>query len=280
MYDAKKAGRDRFVYSARPTQKPDSSPTARHVEHARVCETFEANRLCLYGQPIVDLETGETAQYELLLRVQGPSGGPPLPPAAFLGTAERVGMIQSIDGWVVREAVRLLAASSEHRTTLNVNVSGRSIGSPEFAALVEAVLDQHGVDPSRLVFELTETAAISDIEQAKAFAMRMREMGCQIALDDFGAGFGSFQYLKHLPFDLLKISGEFVRDLTAGTIDQVVVKAIVGISREMRKRTVAEFVESAEMATFLRDNGVDCGQGYYLGAPQPVTDLLQAAATA
>ena len=189
-------------------------------------------------------------------------------------------MIESVDGWVVREAVKLLAASPEHKTTLNVNVSGRSIGSPEFAALVEAVLDQYGVDPSRLVFELTETAAVSDIEQAKSFAVRMREMGCQIALDDFGSGFGSFQNLKHLPFDLLKISGEFVRDLTVGTIDQVVVRAIVGISREMGKKTVAEFVESAEMARFLRDSGVDCGQGYYLGPPQPVSDLLEAATTA
>ena len=171
--------------------------------------------------------------------------------------------------------MKLLASSPDERTTLNVNVSGRSIGSPEFAALVEAVLDQHGVDPSRLVFELTETAAISDIDQAKAFAVRMREMGCQIALDDFGSGFGSFQYLKHLPFDVLKIAGEFVRDLTAGTIDQVVVKAIVGISRAMGKKTVAEFVESAEMGAFLRDNGVDCGQGYYLGPPQPVASLLE-----
>ena len=279
MYDAKKAGRDCFVYSPRPSQT-ETRPTGRQVEHARVRETFEANRLCLYGQPIVDLGTGETIQYELLLRVKTRPGEPPLPPATFLGTAERVGMIQSIDGWVVREAVKLLAASPEDRTTLNVNVSGRTIGSPEFVSLVEAVLDQYGVDPSRLVFELTETAAISNIAQAKLFAERMREMGCRIALDDFGSGFGSFQYLKSLPFDLLKISGEFVKDLTSGTIDQVVVKAIVGISREMGKKTVAEFVESAEMATFLRDNGVDCGQGFFLGVPQPVSDLLEAATIA
>ena len=280
MYDAKKSGRDRYVFSARPAEHAEARPVGRQAEHARVRETFETNRLCLYGQPIVDLETRETTQYELLLRVQGRSGGPPLGPTAFLTTAERVGMIQSVDGWVLREAVKLLAASPEDKTTLNVNLSGRSVGSPEFAALVEAVLDQHGVDPSRLVFELTETAAISDIDQAKTFAVRMREMGCRIALDDFGSGFGSFQYLKHLPFDVLKISGDFVKDLTAGTIDQVVVKAIVGISREMQKTTVAEFVESAEMASFLRDSGVDCGQGYYLGMPQPVTDLLAAATVA
>jgi EAL domain-containing protein (putative c-di-GMP-specific phosphodiesterase class I) len=225
----------------------------------------------------VDLVTGKTARYELLLRVHGPRGGD-LRPAAFLVAAEREGLICSVDEWVIHEAIRLLTtAPPRSRMTFSVNVSGQSVGSPAFATLVEGLLSEKLVDPSRLTFEFTETAAISDIQQARTFACRMRELGCEVALDDFGSGFASFQYLKYLPFDVLKIDGEFVKELTTGTIDQVVVKAIVGISQQMQKKTVAEFIESRAMAEFLRENGVDCGQGYYLGAPRPVEDLIRVA---
>jgi EAL domain-containing protein (putative c-di-GMP-specific phosphodiesterase class I) len=224
--------------------------------------------LIVAAQPIVDLSAGTVTQYELLLRIQAGPGATPLLPAAFLGTAERAGLLQLIDGWVVRQAVDLLARGRAARAFgLNVNVSAKSIGDPQFAAIVEDTLKETPIDPSLLVFELSETVALSDIDQARVFARRMQELGCRIALDDFGVGFGSFQYIKHLPFDVLKIDGEFVRDLTPGTIDQVVVKAIVGISTEMRKKTVAECVESAAMARFLKESGVDFAQGYYLGVP-------------
>ena len=142
--------------------------------------------------------------------------------------------------------------------------------------ITEAALTEAKIDPACLVFELTETAALANVEEATRFAGRLRRAGCQVALDDFGAGFGSFYYLKYLPFDLLKIDGDFVHNFAAGPIDQLVVKAIVGIAQEMGKRTVAEFIENGTVSRLLRDSGVDYGQGYHLGRPQPIRDVLLA----
>ena len=132
-----------------------------------------------------------------------------------------------------------------------------------------------GIDPSRLVFELTETTAIANIEDAKAFASRLHGQGCRFALDDFGAGFGSFYYLKNFSFDYLKIDGDFIRGLATSPMDQLVVKAIVSIARGMGKKTVAEFVADEETACLLRKIGVDYAQGYHIGRPRPISEVLQ-----
>ena len=131
-----------------------------------------------------------------------------------------------------------------------------------------------GIDPARLIFELTETAAIANIEEAKAFASRLRGRGCRFALDDFGAGFGSFYYLKNLPFDYLKIDGDFIRGLATSPMDQLVVEAIVSIARGMGKKTVAEFVADEETVRLLEKAGVDYAQGYHIGRPRPLRDVL------
>src|SRR5207245_2636944 len=150
------------------------------------------------------------------------------------------GLIQAIDGWVIRKAVALIAeqVSTGRRVVLNVNLSGKSIGDLKFAVLVEEALAEAGIDPSCLVFELTETAAIANIEEAKTLASRLHSHGCQFALDDFGAGFGSFYYLKSFPFDYLKIDGEFIRGLAVNRMDQLVVQAIVSIAQGLGKKTV------------------------------------------
>ena len=140
----------------------------------------------------------------------------------------------------------------------------------ELPFFVERELADAGVDPGRLVFEITETSAIADMEQARAFAERLTRLGCRFALDDFGAGFSSFHYLKHLPLDYLKIDGEFVRGLTSSPTDRLVVKAMVDIARGMGMKTIAEFVEDAETVTLLRELGVDYSQGYHHGRPVPV----------
>jgi len=276
MYEAKETGRNRFELY-RPLRGGRERVSARLEEVKRIRHALEEDRMILYCQPILDLGTNEICQYELLLRLPDEERGEPLPPSAFLYRAERSGMIQAIDAWVVRKAISLIA---EHERAglelvLNVNLSGKSIGDRKLAALIEEALAVSGIDPARLVFELTETAAISNIEDAKTFAIRLHARGCRFALDDFGAGFGSFYYLKSFPFDYLKIDGDFIRDLTASPMNQLVVSAIVSIARGMGKKTVAEFVANEETTRLLHTIGVDYAQGFHIGTPRPISEALQ-----
>lgn len=276
MYEAKEAGRNRFaVY--RPAKGGRERASARLIEAERIRHTLEEGGLLLYGQPVLDLNTNELHNYELLVRLPGDRGGEPLLPSAFLYVAERFGLIQAVDSWVVRNAIRLIAehAHTGRRLVLSVNLSGKSISDPNLPVLIEAALDEAGIDPAHLIFELTETAAISSLEQARIFATRLRSRGCQFALDDFGAGFGSFYYLKNFPFDYIKIDGGFIRGLVSNPMDQLVVQAIVTIAQGLGKKTVAEFVAEPETASLLRKIGVDFAQGYYIGEPQPITKALR-----
>ncbi|MBZ5637942.1 MAG: EAL domain-containing protein [Acidobacteriia bacterium] len=275
MYEAKQAGRNR-VAMYRPSGGHREHVSARLAEAELVRNALEEDRFILYCQPIVDLKRNEVLQYELLLRLRGDEGREPLQPSSFLYVAERFGLIQEIDCWVARQAVALIAehARAGRKLVLHVNLSGKSIGDPNVAALAEKAIADADIDPACLVFELTETTAIANIEEAKAFAHRLRARGCRFALDDFGAGFGSFYYLKSLPFDYFKIDGDFIRGIVASPMDQLVVGAIVGIAKGMGKKTIAEFVADDETAQLLERSGVDYGQGYHLGRPGPVRDVL------
>ena len=275
MYEAKQAGRNRFaLYS--PSRASRGLVSARHAEAEHLRTALRDGRFVLYGQPILDLRENEVSQYEVLLRLRDDEGGELLTPSTFLYVAERFGLIQAIDGWVVGRAIELIAENERagRPLVLHVNISGKSIGDPRVAALIESALTTAGIDPSRLVVELTETAAMANIEEAKAFAHRLRARGCRLALDDFGAGLGSFYYLKNLPFDYLKIDGDLIRGLAASRMDQLVVEAIVGIARGMGKKTVAEFVSDDETVRLLDKAGVDYAQGYHVGRPRPLRDLL------
>jgi EAL domain-containing protein (putative c-di-GMP-specific phosphodiesterase class I) len=269
MYAAKELGKDRLaVASAEDHRRMKSRVTwAERVRRAVHDELFT-----LHCQPIVDLHSGAISQWELLLRLPGEREELILP-AQFLYTAERSGLILEIDRWVVSQAVRLIAeerdAGGELR--LEVNLSGRSVGDVELLALIEQRLDATGIDPASLVFEVTETAAIANIERARGFAARLTEIGCGFALDDFGAGFGSFYYLKHIPFDFVKIDGEFIRNLPASSTDQLILDSIVQMSKGLGKRTIAEFVGDSETIDVLKEHGVDYAQGYYVGRPRPVS---------
>jgi EAL domain-containing protein (putative c-di-GMP-specific phosphodiesterase class I) len=185
-------------------------------------------------------------------------------------------LISRIDTWVVGEAIRLIAAHARagRKLTLNVNISGRSLYDPGLAGLIEGALPENGIDPACLVLELTETAAIANLTQARAFADRLHRCGCQVALDNFGMGFASFYYFKNFPFDHLKIDGEFIRDLAVSPVSQLVVNAIVGMARGMNKKTIAEFVGDANTVQLLRNSGVDGAQGYHIGPPRPAAEVL------
>ncbi len=278
LYEAKEGGRNRFsLYQPGGGHRERAS--TRLVEAERIRRALAEDGFTLDCQPIRDLRTGETCRYELLLRLGDERTGEPLPPAVFLYAAERFGLIRAIDAWVVRRAVALLDehARAGHRLVLDVNLSGASIGDPELETLVESLLAETSVDPSCLVFEVAETAVISNIERARAFAQQLRRLGCRLALDDFGAGFGSFFYFKNLLFDDLKIDGQYVRDLATSPTDRLLVEALVSIATGLGKQTIAEHVPNEEVAALLRTIGVDYAQGHHIGVPRPAAEALATA---
>ncbi|MEA2182956.1 MAG: hypothetical protein QOF69_2141 [Solirubrobacteraceae bacterium] len=274
MYDAKEHGRDRIA-QYRTDQHERPRIESQNTWATRITDALAHDRFELHAQPIVPFGCNGPAQFELLLRMRDPDGGLTAPDA-FLYIAERLGLIQEIDRWVVAQAIDLLAAhrSAGRDLRLEVNLSGYTIGDPALLELIERRLDETAVPPDRLIFEITETAAVANLPQATAFAERLSQLGCRLALDDFGAGFGSFHYLKHLPFDYLKIDGEFVRDCTANETDRILISAVVQIARGMRKRTIAEYVEDQETVEVLSRLGVDYGQGFHLGRPAPLATHL------
>ena len=280
MYDAKEAGGDRAcVYDAGSSRQRSLEASVTWGEQIR--EALAEDRFTLYAQPIVPLQGAGSVRHELLVRMVGRDGDI-IPPGAFLPVAERLDLVQEIDRWVVRRAIELLA---ERRRTgddvsFEVNLSAKSLGDPDLQAQIAEQLAATGVDPSRVVFEVTETAAIVNVERAKQFALHLRELGCGFALDDFGAGFASFYYLKHLPFDYLKIDGEFVESLIHSPTNQLVVEAVVSIARGLGKRTIAEYVGDEETLQLLRRYGVDYAQGFHVGRPVPVEQIEPAPAPA
>jgi diguanylate cyclase (GGDEF)-like protein/PAS domain S-box-containing protein len=275
MYAAKDAGKDRVVLASPATHE---HPNARVTWAERVRRAVEGGLFELYCQPIVDFATDTVAQWELLLRLPGNEGELILP-SQFLYTAERSGLILDIDRWVLGEALKLLAQQRDwgREVRLAVNISGRSVGAQELLGLIERGLASSGIDPACLALEVTETAAIANMDRARGFANQLQSLGCHFALDDFGAGFGSFYYLKHIPFDYVKIDGEFIRNLPASTTDQLILDSIVQMSNGLGKHTVAEFVGDQETVEALKAHGVDYGQGYHLGRPIPVMEALPSA---
>jgi EAL domain-containing protein (putative c-di-GMP-specific phosphodiesterase class I) len=197
-------------------------------------------------------------------------------PGAFLDTAERTGLIQDIDRWVVKRAIGLIAdhEAAGRDIRLEVNLSGKAFADTELLPMIQRELLERQIDPSRLVLEVTETAAIANIDEAQRFLRTLRGLGCGFALDDFGVGFSSFSHLKHLPVDYLKIDGSFIRDLSHNPVDQHLVRAMVGVARGLGKRTIAEFVTDEETLKLLHEYGVDFAQGFHIREPGPLPVVL------
>lgn len=222
------------------------------------------DRLILYGQPIIELATGATVKHELLLRMLSPTTQV-IPAGLFLPAAEKYGLIEDIDRWVITKAVEIAATG----TSVAVNLSAESMGRIEILVHIERELTRTGAAPECLTFEVTETAVMKDIQAGRRFADRLVALGCSFSLDDFGTGYGSLTYLRQFPIAYLKIDVEFVREMTQSEPDQRLVQAIVHIARSFGQKTVAEGVEDEHTLNLLRDFGVDFAQGYHLGRPAP-----------
>ena len=272
MYDAKEEGRDRVCMFQGDDQEP-ARTKGRITWAYRIQEALQHDRFTLLAQPIVDLRTQLPTQYEMLLRMRD-GGGDLLGPERFITIAERLGMMQQIDAWVISRALQLLAELDQQISpapALEINLSGGSLGDPMLLAHIEREVQQTGIDPARLIFEVTETVALASINEARAFGERISHMGCRFALDDFGAGFGSFSYLKHLHYDLIKIDGEFVRNCTTSDVDQLLIASLVQIARRLGKHTIAECIGDDQTAELVAKLGVDYGQGFHLGSPESLT---------
>jgi EAL domain-containing protein (putative c-di-GMP-specific phosphodiesterase class I) len=271
MYAAKAAGRDRIiVYTASEGRRARATAKLTWAERIRRALDRE-DGFVLHMQPILDLATDKISHGELLLRMRDEYGHL-IAPGAFLPAAERFGLIHAIDRWVVRQAIQMIAARRGQPTLpLSVNLSGDSVvGDPQLLEMIECELRRAAVDPAKLIFEVTETAAIGNMPEATRFARRINDLGSSLALDDFGTGFGSFYYLKHLPVRYVKLDGEFIQNLPRSEIDAHMVNAIVGIAQGLGIKTVAESVTDEETIRLLREHGVDYAQGVFVGPPAPV----------
>jgi len=275
-YAAKESGRNRIhVYN-----EHDTALVSRHGEMqwvARINRALEEDRLHLTLQPIVPVHGVESGNisYEALLRMQDDDGNIILP-TDFLGAAERYNLSIKLDRWVISRIFRWYANNSnklEHVSLLNINLSGQSLADEDFLSFAIAEFKKHRVPPEKICFEITETAAITNLASANRFMHALKQLGCVFALDDFGTGLSSFGYLKTLPVEYLKISGIFVKDIVDNPIDLAMVKSINEIAQVMGKKTIAEFVESEEILVKLSELGINYAQDYLTGKPVRLDDV-------
>jgi diguanylate cyclase (GGDEF)-like protein/PAS domain S-box-containing protein len=274
MYDAKAAGRDRHCVYIRDERRRERIAARQDWLH-RLRRAVEEESFVLHAQPIVPVCSNGLPRFELLLRMPDDDGGL-LAPGTFLYNAERFDLIQQIDRWVMTQAVQLLHKyhSQDRDIALAINLSVKTLNEGTIADHLRQLLERWPIPEGRLIVEVTETAAIASIGHVRDLARDLRKLGCQIALDDFGAGFATFYYLKHLEFDYIKIDGEFVRRLPETVADQLVVRAVVDVARGLGAETVAEFVQDDETLALLHDLGVGYAQGYHTGRPGALEAVL------
>jgi diguanylate cyclase (GGDEF)-like protein/PAS domain S-box-containing protein len=280
-YEAKDAGRNRV----HEYNEKDTVMVRRHGEMQLVLKIDQAlqhHRFRLYYQSIVPIKVQNSPassgeHYELLIRLKE-EDGEIAQPGTFLPTAERYRLSDKLDRWVIKTAFEWFINNPKQLEQLAIcaiNLSGYSMADERFHEYVIDQFDKTGMTPYKVCFEITETAAIANLNSATRMISFLQELGCHFALDDFGSGLSSFGYLKNLPVDYLKIDGAFVKDMLHNTMDLEMVRSINGIAQLMGKKTIAEFVESKGILEALRDLGVDYAQGYYIGKPQPIENRLE-----
>jgi len=275
-YAAKDNGRNRLcIY-----RSGDKETRERHEELLRAAslkQAIESDRLRLVAQPIVRLSDTDMpiSHYEILLRLSGHDGRELLP-GAFIPAAERYGLMSTIDQWVVRNALALLRdiARPVDGRKFNINLSAHSLTDNALQDLLRCMLSDSALAADGFCFEITETAVISNLGRARRFVHELRDLGCHIALDDFGCGLSSFSYLKQFPADFIKIDGSFIKQITTDATDRAVVEAINHVGHVCKIQTIAECVEDESLIGPLQDLGVDYAQGFAVGPPRPLVDIL------
>jgi len=275
-YTAKENGRNCVeVYQGDKQGKTNRQTEMYWV--SRVNDAMEENRIVLMYQPIQAITHDEHRDhYEILMRLQETSGEL-IAPGAFLSAAERYNLMPRLDRYVVRSTFEWLNFHPGHLDNLgmcSINLSGSSLGDTDFLEFIIDGLSRFKIPPEKICFEITETMAVQTFNHTVTFMEKLKRLGCKFALDDFGSGFSSYAYLKNLPVDFLKIDGAFVRDIADDKLDRSMVKSINEIAHVMGKKTIAEYVESPEILSFLYEIGVDYAQGVYIGKPEPLDNIL------
>jgi len=266
-YEAKRKGRNNIhIFNRHDNQFNSLREDAYWIPLIK--DALKNTKFKLLFQPVMAIENNKIVCFEALIRMVD-ANNDLISPVNFIPVAERNGLIQKIDLWVVGRAFDVLAATSRvnRNISFNINISSKTFNEPSFLPLVSRKLSQTAIDPGMITFEITETAAVTSYQRGREILHRLRELGFKIALDDFGSGFNSFFHLKHLPVDYIKIDGGFISNLMSDPMDQTLVKSISEISKNLGKKTVAEFVSNRETLDLLRSYGVDYAQGYYIGMP-------------
>ena len=254
-----------------------------HLEELRMVADLqrrvETDRYFLEFQPIVSLRSAhQSLSYEVLIRMRAEDGSV-VPPGRFIGAAERNGLMSQIDRWVLRSTLEWLDANPAHRDRLTfatINLSGASLNDARFINDAFAMISEHPLAMTKLCFEVTESVALHDVGSTRRFVDRVRAYGSKVALDDFGAGYTSFNYLKELPADFIKIDGSFVRDINQNPANYAITRTIVDLTHELGMSSIAEWAETADTVASLIELGVDYGQGYGLARPMPKELVTQA----
>ena len=265
MYQAKQAGKNAWrLYRADLDTTPEM--VNRLSWNERLARALRENLFELHYQGVYHAESGKLAHLEALIRLRDEISGELIPPGQFIPIAEKSNKILEIDRWVLRQAIQLLS-ERPHAPPIAVNISGRSFDDPALPGYIVDLLREFHADPARLLIEITETAAVSDLTDAERFIEALKQAGCGVCLDDFGAGFASFAYLKHIRVDTIKLDGMFIRNLPHDHENQVFVRGMVEVARGLGKTTVAECVEDEATLKLLTKLGVDKAQGYHLDRP-------------
>jgi EAL domain-containing protein (putative c-di-GMP-specific phosphodiesterase class I) len=275
--DAQAARAESMTATRRPSPDADLPAPGPFVSQEVIRDALDNDSFVLFCQPVFSLQAERITQYELLLRLRD-ADGRMVRPFGFMEPADRFGLMNEIDRWVVSHALDILAADATGDMRLEVNIAAQSLGDLELTALIEQQIAMTDLDPSRLILEVSENVAAANLEDCQRLAKRLRGLGIGFALDDFGSTFASFRHLRDIPVNYLKIDGDLVVTVTESRTGQLTIKSLVELAKGLGAETIAEYVSDDQTLEFLREQGVGYAQGYRIGRPRPIEEVLSSPA--